>query len=74
MLLADIKNHLQSQPRQSLLDLSRQFKVEAHAMRDMLSLLVRKGLVRQCTKTPLCGTKCSQCDVLTVEMYEWVAN
>jgi DNA-binding IclR family transcriptional regulator len=72
MLLSDIKHYLQHQPGQTLLELSRQFQVEVNVLREMLAVLIRKGQVRQCTKTPRCGTKCHQCAVLTTEMYEWV--
>lgn len=72
MLLSEIKQHLQHHHKQNLWQLSRQFNVTADVMRDMLALLVRKGQVRQCTKTPRCGSKCNQCDVLITETYEWV--
>jgi hypothetical protein len=71
MLLSDIKQYLKNQPRQTLLELSRQFQVEADVMREMLAILVRKGQVSRCTKTPNCGTKCNQCTVLVTETYEW---
>lgn len=74
MLLSDIKHYLQNQPSQTLLELSRRFQIEANVLRDMLAILVRKGQVRQCTKTPCCGTKCNQCTALATEMYEWVGT
>lgn len=72
MLLSNIKQYLQHQPGQTVLELSRQFQIEVNVLREMLALLIRKGQVRQCMKTPRCGTKCQQCSVLTTEMYEWV--
>lgn len=72
MLLSDIKQYLQTQPSQTLLELSRRFQIEANVLRDMLSVLIRKGQVRQCTKTPRCGTKCHQCALLVTEIYEWI--
>ncbi len=74
MLLSDIKQYLQQQSGQTLLELSRQFKIEINVLREMLSVLVRKGQVRQCTKTPRCGTKCQQCSVVSTEIYEWVVE
>lgn len=74
MLLAEIKNYLRTQPRVSLFELSKQFDVQGTVMRDMLNVLVRKGQIRQCTKTPRCGVKCHQCSALTIEMYEWVSS
>lgn len=72
MLLSDIKQHLKNQPRQTLLALSQRFQIETDIMRDMLAVLIRKGQIKQCTKTPRCGTKCHQCTTLVTEMYECV--
>jgi len=72
-MLTEIKNYLHNHQRSSLLELSRRFDVNSQVMRDMLKVLMRKGWVKQCMKTPRCGVKCSQCDVITVEIYEWIA-
>lgn len=72
MLLSDIKTYLKKQGQQSLLQLSRQFNVQTDIIQDMLNLLVRKGQVRLCMKTPRCGKQCSQCSVLVTQIYEWV--
>jgi len=72
MLLSNIKRCLQRQSGQTLLELSRQFQIDSHVLREMLSVLVRKGQIRQCTKTPQCGTACHQCVAIETEVYEWV--
>lgn len=72
MLLAEVKQHLQYSHSQSLLELSQRFQITADVMRDMLAILVRKGQVKQCTKTPRCGVKCNQCSIVTTEIYEWI--
>lgn len=72
MLLSDIKAHLKTQGQQSLFQLSRQFDVQPDILKDMLNLLIRKGQVRQCMKTPRCGKQCGQCSVLVTQLYEWV--
>ncbi len=71
-MLADIKQCLRAQHMVSLFDLTKRFNVQPDALRDMLDILIRKGQVRKCTKTPQCGTQCQKCSVLFTELYEWV--
>jgi hypothetical protein len=73
-MLSDIKQHLQQQKMLSLAELSQQFQTDAQTMHNMLGVLIRKGHVRQCTKTPSCGTACNQCVLATVQFYEWAGN
>ena len=72
MLLLDMKKHLQDQSSSSVLELALKFKLQPEIVKEMLSVLVRKGQVRICMKTPKCGTQCTQCSTLTTEIYEWV--
>jgi len=48
------------------------FHAEPETMRCMLAHWVRKGCIRQCMKTPACGTQCFKCNVAVTEIYEWV--
>lgn len=73
MSLLEIKNYLMRVKIASLTSLSSYFNCDSDILRNMLSHWVRKGCVRQCLKTPQCGTKCSQCAVPATEIYEWVA-
>lgn len=72
MLLSDIKNYLKTQGQQSLLQLSRQFSIQTDIIEDMLNLLIRKGQVRMCMKTPRCGKQCGKCPVMVTQIYECV--
>lgn len=72
MLLTDIQHYLKRQQRASLVELSRQFQVDPQILQDMLAVLIRKGQVQTCTKTPHCGVKCTQCTALEILLYEWV--
>ena len=75
MLIADIKNQLRQQSQaMSLMEMSTKLKVQPEILRDMLALLIRKGQVRMCMKTPRCGTQCSQCSLAVMEMYEWIKS
>ena len=74
MLIAEIKNQLRHQHAMSLLEMTTQFNVQPDILRDMLALLINKGQVRKCFKTPRCGTKCQQCSISATEIYEWVES
>ncbi|TAK77752.1 MAG: sugar metabolism transcriptional regulator [Gammaproteobacteria bacterium] len=72
MSLLDIKQHMMQVRMTTLASLCGLFKVDADTVRCMLSHWIRKGKIRQCMKTPSCGSKCFKCPVASVEMYEWV--
>ena len=46
-------------------------RLDADALRGMLSLLVDKGKVAKKSATSECGTGCCKCDSTLVEIYEW---
>lgn len=73
-MLAEIKQFLKAKGPHSALQLANQFNMQANALQPMLALLVRKGQLRVCLKTPRCGTQCSQCSVLQTQIYEWVES
>lgn len=73
-MIIDLKHYLATAKTASLLELAQRFNRDALVMRDMLSHLICKGLVRKTTKTPACGSSCSKCNLFSVEFYEWVAE
>ena len=73
MTLIELKSYLQSVNEVSLLDLCRRSKTGPDIMRDMLSILMRKGKVCLKQRTNACGQTCNQCDPLFIEMYCWVS-
>lgn len=72
MNLLDIKSHMMQVRMASLSSLCVYFNSDAEVLRGMLSHWVRKGKMRQCSKTPQCGVKCGKCSPLLTEIYEWV--
>ncbi len=71
MLLQQIKTYIQQRQIVSLFDLKREFGADSDVLRDMLELWIQKGKVRCMQRTPACGTRCTNCDPLFTEMYEW---
>lgn len=72
MSLIDIKRYMMQVKVASLSSLSLVFNTDPETLRCMLSHWIRKGKVRQCLKTPACGSKCFKCPSATTEMYEWL--
>ncbi len=72
MILTQLKSHLRLNQTASLFDMALRFNTEPNVIRDMLQLWINKGKVRKCMKTPQCGSKCSKCDPLLTEVYQWV--
>lgn len=73
MSLLEIKQYLMKVKMTSLSSLCVYFNADADLTRQMLGHWVRKGCVRQCQKTPACGSSCGKCSPLVTEIYEWVA-
>lgn len=74
MILSDIRNYIQKRGQVSLADIAQHFDSEPDALRGMLDIWIRKGMVCRCSATRCCGTKCSQCDTATTEIYVWGSN
>jgi putative ferrous iron transport protein C len=72
MSLLAVKQHLQQVKMASLGRIAEYFQSDAELMRQMLGHWIRKGCVKQFTKTPGCGKQCGQCSVAEYEIYEWI--
>ncbi len=72
MNLMELKQYLIKVKITSLSSLVVCFNADPDVLREMLKLWMRKGCVRQCLKTPACGTSCGKCSSMTTEIYEWV--
>ena len=72
MNLIAIKQYLMQVKLATLGSLCQVFKAEPETMRCLLSHWQRKGCVRQCMKTPACGSRCFKCPDRVTEIYEWV--
>ncbi len=70
MILQQLQTYLCTHPQTSLEELSRQFKTDADALREMLNLLIRKGRVQKLASKPC--RSCHSCAPESLEMYEWI--
>ncbi len=70
--LVAIKQHMILVKMATLSSLCLLFNSDADTIRCMLKHWMVKGKIRQCTKTPACGSKCFKCPTAVTEIYEWV--
>lgn len=72
MILAELRNLLQTQKAMNLWQLTKCLHVEPELMRDMLQHWIRKGKVLKCPLMPGCVSKCGKCNPMLSEIYQWV--
>lgn len=72
MILADLRDYLQSHRRASLIDMANRFDVDPDALRGMLEKWLAKGRVEKLPSSGECGTSCCKCDAAVTEVYAWV--
>lgn len=74
MILMDLKAHLAAVKTVSLAELTQRFNLDALTIRDMLNLLIHKGIICRRYKTSACGSACHKCELAAIEIYEWVTS
>jgi len=70
-MLLKLKKHLQKERMVNMYDLSNHLSSDPEILRQMLSIWMQKGKVREIERTESCGDKCQRCDPLLTELYEW---
>lgn len=73
MILMELQDHLRTERRASLAQLSSRFGIEPGALRGMLDRLVAKGRVRRLDRPVRCSS-CRVCPDEALEFYEWAAG
>ena len=72
MILVDIREYLKLSKTANLLAMAKHFEVDPELVRDMLNVWVAKGKVKKCAQLPGCGTKCTKCNPMLTEQYQWI--
>ncbi len=70
MIVTDVQTYLKKTRKVSLSQLSNHFRMDANAIRPILTKLICKGRIRK-MDAKKCGG-CCQCSPDTLEFYEWV--
>lgn len=71
MIISRLSAYLQQHQRASLHDMALGLDTDAEALRNMLSVLERKGRVSRLPSGTSCSGGCGKCQPHTVEIYEW---
>jgi NAD-dependent dihydropyrimidine dehydrogenase PreA subunit len=74
----ELKEFIQERKMVTIYDLAFRFEAELDVLRDMLDLLIEKGIISKrqtssedkCTSCRSCSSSCSP----SIEIYEWVDN
>ena len=71
MIITRISDYLRERQRASLVDMAYGLGAAPDALREMLSVLERKGRVRRLPTGTPCGGGCCKCKPSDIELYEW---
>ena len=74
MIIKRVSDHLRDHRRASLNDMAQCFDTTPDALRNMLSVLERKGLVRRMPTGTACAGSCCKCRPETIELYDWIGQ
>ena len=72
MILSELKAYVREHHIVNMYDLVTHFDTDADTIRNMLNILIRKGLVRKVQDADIRCHMCVQCHMLAAELYEWV--
>lgn len=71
MILAQLRDYLRARGQASLRDLALHCDADPDAVRGMLELWMRRGLVSRQVPATSCAGGCARCDQATLEIYAW---
>ena len=71
MILSDVRDYLKQRGQCTLSDIALHFDTDPDAVRGMLDIWIRKGMVEKQSATNSCGTSCNSCDPSATEIYIW---
>jgi hypothetical protein len=71
VILSEIRAYLEERGQATLTDMMAHFDSKPDALRPMLDLWVRKGVIERLTAPPDCGGNCNRCTAEAAEVYRW---
>ena len=73
-MLLQIRDYILSEKVVSTQQLSREFQVDFSALKPMLDLWEKKGLIKKCQEQAHCQSSCFKCTQQSIEYYQLVSN
>lgn len=74
MILTRVINHLKLNRRVALRDMALALSISPDALREILSILERKGKIQKLASGTKCSGSCAKCAPNSIEIYEWTLN
>jgi hypothetical protein len=71
VILAELRAYLRERGQATLSDMMVRFDADADALRPMLAVWLRKGVVERLRVSPDCGGNCNRCPPEATEIYRW---
>lgn len=70
--LLDLKKFIAEKKVVNLSLLLQTFQTNKEEIVAILEVLIRKGCVKKCLKTPACATRCFKCQPESFALYQWI--
>lgn len=70
--LLDLKKFIAEKKIVNLSLLSQTFQTNREEIIAILDLLIQKGCVKKCLKTPACAARCFKCQPESFALYQWI--
>jgi putative ferrous iron transport protein C len=70
--LLELKRFIAEKKIVNLALLLQTFRANKEETLAILDVLIQKGCVKKCLKTPACATRCFKCQPESVALYQWV--
>ena len=70
--LLDLKKFIAEKKLVNLSLLLQTFHSSKEEILAILELLIRKGCIKKCLKTPACASRCFKCQPENLAIYQWV--
>lgn len=70
--LLTLKKFIAEQKRVNLSLILQHFETKQEEVLALLTVLIQKGCIKKCLKTPHCATRCVKCAPETFAYYQWV--
>ena len=71
-MLLQIRDYMRTQGIVSTQQLTREFRVDLHALQPMLDIWIGKGVIRKCQEKANCQSTCFKCKTQAPEYYQYL--
>lgn len=70
-MLLQLRDYIKKQKLVSIAQMTREFNIDTQALKPMMEILIKKGIVRKEQKIASCTDLCSSCKMGDAIYYSW---